>query len=88
MPALDPGSGVDNVEHGEQWTRDREAEYREKKYHQPSDEYDPSWDLSGMVEDLQLLFDVGYNLSMTRAFPNWRPGTEFKAKRDAMMGGR
>jgi Zn-dependent M28 family amino/carboxypeptidase len=86
VPALDPGSGVDNVEHGEQWTRDREAEYREQKYHQPSDEYDPNWDLSGMVEDLQLLFDVGYNLSMTRAFPNWRPGTEFKAARDAMMG--
>ena len=88
VPSLDPGSGVDNVEHGEQWTRDREAEYREQKYHQPSDEYDPNWDLSGMVEDLQLLFDVGYNLAMSRAFPNWRPGTEFKAARDAMMGSR
>jgi hypothetical protein len=39
-----------------------------------------------MVDDLKLLFDVGYNLATTRAFPNWRPGTEFKAARDAMMG--
>jgi Zn-dependent M28 family amino/carboxypeptidase len=86
VPALDPGSGVDNVEHGEQWMRDQEALYREKKYHQPADEYDPNWDLSGMVQDLQLLFDVGYHLATTREFPNWRPGTEFKAARDAMMG--
>jgi Zn-dependent M28 family amino/carboxypeptidase len=87
VPALDPGSGEDNVEHGIEWTKEREADYRVHRYHQPSDEYDPNWDLSGMVDDLRLFFTVGYRLATSRDFPNWRPGTEFKAKRDSMMMG-
>ncbi len=88
VPALNPGSGVDHVEHGEAWTLEREAEYRDQKYHQPADEYDPSWDLGGMVDDVRLLFDVGYRLATSRAFPNWRAGTEFRAARDRMMDAR
>ena len=56
-----------------------------ENYHKPSDEFDPNWDLSGMIDDLRLLFRVGYKLSMESKFPNWREGTEFKAKRDADM---
>jgi len=39
------------------------------------------------VEDLRLFFRVGYQLANESTFPNWRPGTEFKAARDAMMAG-
>jgi Zn-dependent M28 family amino/carboxypeptidase len=87
VPAIDPGSGQDNVEHGIEWTREQEADYREHRYHQPSDEMLPSWDLRGMVQDLQLLFTVGYRLATSRDFPNWREGTEFRAKRDSLMMG-
>jgi hypothetical protein len=38
-----------------------------------------------MVEDLQLLFSVGYRVANADSFPAWEPGTEFKAKREAMM---
>jgi Zn-dependent M28 family amino/carboxypeptidase len=85
VPALNPGSGQDHVEHGIEWTRQQEADYREHRYHQPSDEMLDTWDLSGMVQDLRLLFTVGYRLATSRDFPNWREGTEFKAQRDAMM---
>jgi Zn-dependent M28 family amino/carboxypeptidase len=89
VPALNTGSGQDHVEHGAEWTRAREEEYRIHRYHQPGDEMLDSWDLSGMVQDLQLLFTVGYRLATGSAFPNWREGTEFRAARDAMMlGGR
>jgi Zn-dependent M28 family amino/carboxypeptidase len=87
VPALDPGSGEDQVEHGIEWTKQREAEYRAQRYHQPSDEMLDTWDLRGMVQDLQLLFAVGYRLATSRDFPNWREGTEFRAQRDAMMLG-
>jgi Zn-dependent M28 family amino/carboxypeptidase len=87
VPALNPGAGQDHVEHGIEWTRQREAEYREQRYHQPADEMLDSWDLGGMVQDLQLLFTVGYRLATSSDFPNWREGTEFKAPRDAMMLG-
>jgi Zn-dependent M28 family amino/carboxypeptidase len=88
VPALNPGSGQDHVEHGIEWTKQREDDYTANRYHKPSDEFDPSWDLSGLVDDLRLYFTIGYRLANSRAFPNWREGTEFKAARDAMMVGR
>jgi Zn-dependent M28 family amino/carboxypeptidase len=87
VPALNTGSGQDHVEHGAEWTRAREEEYRLHRYHQPADEMLDSWDLHGMVQDLQLLFTVGYRLATGSDFPNWREGTEFRAARDAMMLG-
>jgi Zn-dependent M28 family amino/carboxypeptidase len=87
VPALYTDAGIDHVEHGEQWTRERRDEYTAQHYHQPSDEYDPDWDLSGAIEDLQLVFRVGYALATDRAFPNWREGTEFRATRDSVMAG-
>jgi hypothetical protein len=46
----------------------------------------PDWDLSGAIEDVQLLFMVGYRVSQTPAMPTWSPGTEFKAKREQSLG--
>ncbi len=85
IPALYVTEGLDSVEHGEEWTKEQIAKYTENNYHKPSDEYDPGWDLSGMVEDLQLLFQVGYRLGSEDTFPNWKEGTEFRAKRDEDM---
>ncbi|NIM58617.1 MAG: M28 family peptidase [Candidatus Aminicenantes bacterium] len=85
IPALYTSSGIDHVEHGEDWTLARKEKYTAENYHKPSDEFNPNWDLSGAIDDLRLLFRVGYKLSMESTFPNWKEGTEFKAKRDADM---
>ena len=45
----------------------------------------PDWDLSGAVDDLRAFFDIGYVVAQSDQYPEWKPGTEFKAKRDAMM---
>jgi Zn-dependent M28 family amino/carboxypeptidase len=87
VPALYTDAGIDHVEHGPEWTRQRREEYTAQHYHQPSDEYDPNWDLSGAIDDIRLFFRVGYRLANETTFPNWNEGTEFKAKRDSMMGG-
>ena len=86
VPAVYVDQGIDHVEHGEAWTQQRQADYRAQRYHQPADEYDPSWDLSGLVEDLRVLFHVGFRIASGRDVPNWREGTEFKAIRDQLMG--
>ncbi|MFQ5651762.1 MAG: M28 family metallopeptidase [bacterium] len=83
IPALYTDEGIDHVEHGEAWTLEQKEKYVAERYHKPTDEYDPNWDLSGAIDDLHLLFEVGYRLSTTSAFPNWREGNEFRAKRDA-----
>ncbi|GAB5521861.1 MAG: M28 family metallopeptidase [Rhodothermales bacterium] len=83
VPALYTGVGIDHIENGSEWTLQQRAEYTAQRYHKPADEYDPSWDLSGAVDDLKLLFKVGHRLAMEATWPQWRDGTEFKAKRDA-----
>ena len=45
----------------------------------------PDWDLAGAVEDVRVLFEVGYRVSETDKYPEWKQGTEFKAKRDSMF---
>jgi len=85
IPALYTDAGIDHVEHGEQWTLARRDEYTAERYHKPTDEYDPEWDLSGAVNDLRILFDIGFRLSNETTFPNWRVGNEFRARREAEM---
>ena len=86
VPAVYPSGGTDSIAHGKEWTLAQKEKYTSEKYHKPSDEYDPSWDLSGAVDDLRILFKVGYRLAMESTFPNWKEGTPYKAKRDADMG--
>jgi Zn-dependent M28 family amino/carboxypeptidase len=57
--------------------------YTEHNYHKPSDVIMPDWDLGGAVQDLQLLWRVGYDVAQANKYPEWKPGSEFKAKRDA-----
>ena len=45
----------------------------------------PEWDLAGAVQDLQLLFEVGYQVANGDKFPAWKAGTEFKAKRNETL---
>ncbi len=63
----------------------RSDEFDSKDYHQVTDEVRSDWDLSGAVQDVQLLFEVGYQVANGDKFPEWKTGSEFKAKRDAML---
>ena len=85
VPSLYLRSGVNHIKFGEKWTLAKVEEYIREKYHKPSDEFDPSWDLTGAVEDLCIIFKVGYKLSRESTFPNWREGCEFKPIRDKAM---
>ena len=60
-------------------------DYDSTDYHQVTDEVRPDWDLSGAVQDVQLVFEVGYEVANGDKFPEWKSGSEFKAKRDAMQ---
>jgi Zn-dependent M28 family amino/carboxypeptidase len=85
VPALDADSGVDFIGKPAGYGQKKRDEYTSNDYHKPSDEVKSDWDLSGAVEDLQFFFQVGYRVAQGEQFPEWKPGTEFKAKRDAMM---
>ena len=68
-------------EYGDQIRRD----WNERDYHQPSDIVRSDWDLTGAREDLKVLFAVGYRVAEADKFPEWKPGNEFRAKREEML---
>lgn len=83
IPSLFTGSGVDNVTHGREWGMKQADDYIKTRYHSPQDNFDEkTWDMSGMVEDVRLLFDMGFRLSIEKGFPKWKTGSEFKAIRE------
>ena len=59
----------------------RSREYLREHYHKPSDEYDPSWNLDGMVDDALLGYWTGLAIANADEMPTWVPGDEFEAAR-------
>jgi Zn-dependent M28 family amino/carboxypeptidase len=85
VPSLYTGGGKDFIGKPANFGQQKKDDYTAHHYHQVSDEVDPNWDLSGAVQDLQLLFEVGFQVANGEKFPEWKAGAEFKAKRDAML---
>ena len=85
VPALASGGGVDFIGKPAGWGREHMAAFTANDYHKPSDKVRPDWDMSGAVQDLQFYWMVGYLVAQADKYPEWKPGTEFKAKRDEML---
>jgi Zn-dependent M28 family amino/carboxypeptidase len=85
VPALDPDEGVDFIGKPPDYAQKTRDDYTEHRYHKPTDVVLPDWDLSGAREDLRLFLAVGYRVAQADKMPEWKPGNEFKAKRDAML---
>jgi Zn-dependent M28 family amino/carboxypeptidase len=88
VPMLDPGGGYDLIEGGKAAGQALRDDYRLHHYHQPSDEWQANWDLSGPVSDLDALYSLGDELANSDAWPDWYAGDEFRAVRDKSMGGK
>jgi Zn-dependent M28 family amino/carboxypeptidase len=87
VPALYTDSGTNYVGKDANYSKQKRDEYTEKDYHKVSDEIKTDWDLAGAVDDAQLLATIGYRVAQGEKYPEWKPGTEFKAKRDETMRG-
>src|SRR5439155_11676909 len=85
VPALDPEGGVDYIGKPPDFGVKVRDEWTTKRYHQPADIVTPDWDLSGTAEDLKLYFAVGYRVAEAAKMPEWKPGNEFRAKREDML---
>jgi Zn-dependent M28 family amino/carboxypeptidase len=85
VPSLYTGGGKDFIGKPADFGQQKKDDYTAHHYHQVSDEVDPNWDLAGAVQDIQLLFEVGYQVANGDKFPEWKSESEFKGKRDAML---
>lgn len=88
VPMLYADGGIDARDGGIAAGRAFADTYRIQRYHKPMDEYEASWDLSGMEEDVKALYSVGLKVIQSDIWPSWYPGNEFEAIRNASLAER
>ena len=79
------GNGNKYVGHPEEWGAEQANAFTANHYHQPSDEYDPSWNIEGFVQSSQLVFQLGWRVAALTEWPVWNEGSQFKAIREASL---
>lgn len=79
VPALYAKGGPDHIDLGTEHGKAQAADYTAKRYHKPADEFDPEWDLRGVVQDLDALYAVGRRIADEATWPAWNPSSEFSA---------
>ncbi len=82
VPVLYADGGFDKVEGGIEVGKSFAEEYTALHYHQPSDEYDPNWDLGGFVDQLTITSNMVKFLADSDTWPEWYEGNEFKRIRE------
>lgn len=87
VPALYIEHGSSYRDRPEGWGAERLERYDARSYHRPSDQYDPSFDLAGAVQQARLALLVGYDVAQQAEYPEWHEGTEFRTARERMMSG-
>jgi Zn-dependent M28 family amino/carboxypeptidase len=83
VPALFLRPGTNFVGRPADWGREQMDAWLSAHYHQPSDDYDPVWDLGGMIDDARVAFAMGAMIADADDTPTWVPGDEFEAVRKA-----
>ncbi len=87
VPMLYADGGVDHETKGKDYGLAFGDEYTAERYHKASDEYDNSWDLSGIEQTTEILFELGYDLANSEDWPNWYEKADFRSLRDEMRSG-
>lgn len=83
VPMLYADGGVDINDGGLEVGSKMSNDYTQYHYHQPSDEYQNSWDLSGFKDHLEITRNMVLRLANSEEWPEWYEGNEFKAIREA-----
>ncbi|MBB1469080.1 MULTISPECIES: M28 family metallopeptidase [Pseudoalteromonas] len=80
IPAMYAGGGSEALDEDTANYRKRMSLVLRGCYHQPCDRYRDEWDLSGAVQDLQLFYQVGFDISEQPQWPKWNANSEFQRK--------
>jgi Zn-dependent M28 family amino/carboxypeptidase len=80
VPSIETSPGIDYLGKPADFGTKMRAEYIGHDYHQPSDVVKPDWDLSGAVEDLQVLLEIGYRVAQSDGRPTWKPDAIWRPK--------
>lgn len=85
VPMLYADGGVDHEINGKSYGEAFGEEYSLERYHAATDEYDNTWDLTGIEQAGSIFYELGRNIADSQDWPNWYEGAEFRALRDEML---
>jgi Zn-dependent M28 family amino/carboxypeptidase len=83
VPVVAAQGGVDYIGKPPGYAAAKLGRYTAQEYHTVGDVVQPDWEMSGAVQDAELLFYTGYRAAQEAATPQWKPGAEFKALRES-----
>ncbi len=81
VPSMSIDNGLDYIDHPAGWGEEQYQDYLAKRYHQPDDEFDPTWDFKGVARVAKIAFYLGWRVAMDDAMPMWNQGDEFEEER-------
>ncbi len=87
IPSVSIGGGDDYVGRPAGWGLQQAEDYTAHRYHQPSDNYSPDFDLRGAAELGQIVYRFGTSIANAESVPTWNADAEFKGLRDASRNG-
>jgi Zn-dependent M28 family amino/carboxypeptidase len=85
VPAAYLDGGTEYVGRPTGWGTEVLERWIDQHYHQPSDQWDDGWDLTGMVEDARLVFFLAVKVAEAPEMPRWRKGDEFEGARQRAL---
>jgi Zn-dependent M28 family amino/carboxypeptidase len=85
VPALFLNTGKKYLNRPANYYKTVEDAYTAAHYHQPSDEFDPTWQMNGLIQQMRVCARLGYGLAATSFMPEWKSGAEFEAARKASL---
>lgn len=78
VPALSIKPGIDFVGRAQGWGEQQESTYNQERYHQPSDEYRPTFRYAGMVQEVRVTVRTARAVANAPAMPRWLSTSEFQ----------
>jgi len=88
VPSFSVNEGEKFKGHPAEWGAQQAAEYTEKRYHQPTDEYRPEMDFTGDAKMARFGFALGWKAASQPGSIGWLSGDEFEASRKASLSGQ
>ncbi|HEU5183368.1 MAG TPA: M28 family peptidase [Gemmatimonadaceae bacterium] len=85
IPSISIGAGTDFVGRPKGWGVEQNEEYTAKRYHQPSDEYRPDFDLTGAAQLAEIVLRFGTSVANSSTTPAWNPDAEFREIRERSL---
>src|SRR5256886_2020387 len=78
VPALSIKPGVDFVGRPKGWGEEQENLCDQRRYHRPSDEYQPSFRYAGMAQEVRVAVRAARTIANNPQLPRWLPSSEFQ----------